>query len=58
MIYFQKDKEAKKLPYKFDSKKDEETYIAICRRIWGCVPCEVLWAIDTHPYINETKNIK
>jgi hypothetical protein len=50
MEYFQKDKEGKRLSYKFQSKKEEETYIGICRRIWGCVPCEVLWAVETQPY--------
>lgn len=43
----------KVLPYKFPTKKEEEEYINICEIIWGCVPVEVDWAIQTKPYINK-----
>lgn len=40
----------KTIPYKFPTKKEEEEYIEICEIIWGCVPIDVDWAVETKPY--------
>ena len=47
----------KTVPFTFPSKKEEEEYIYICETIWGCVPIEVDWAIDTKPYKNYLNKI-
>lgn len=36
-------------------KKDEEKYIEICTQLWGCVPVDITWAINTKPYIEYLK---
>ena len=35
------------------NKKEKEIYIKICTRIWGCVPVDVLWAMESKPYKNQ-----
>ena len=34
----------------FKKKEDEEKYIGICRRLWGCTPCDVNWVMSTKLY--------
>ena len=36
--------------FTFPNKKEELKYIDICETIWGCVPIDVDWAIETKPY--------
>lgn len=38
------------IPFTFPNKKEELRYIDICETIWGCVPIDVDWAIETKPY--------
>lgn len=37
-------------PFKFKGKNDEKDYIDICEDIWGAVPCDVTWAMQTKIY--------
>lgn len=32
------------------TKEEQGKYILICRTIWGCVPVEVDWAMETNNY--------
>jgi hypothetical protein len=49
---------AKAIPFKFSSKEDEQKYIDICEEIWGCVPIEYDWAIQTKPYKRKEEELK
>lgn len=42
-----------KFNYKFSSAEAKEEYISISLRIWGCIPVDVKWAINTKIYQNE-----
>ncbi len=46
-----KDWEGK--PFKFKNKKDRQEYIDRCLDIWGVVPCDVNWAIQTKIYLGK-----
>ena len=37
---------------KFKNRKEKQHYIDICTTIWGCVPVDVDWAIQTLLYQN------
>lgn len=43
----------KEEPFRFQNKKAEAEYIDICEILWGCVPCDVNWAIGTNLYKKE-----
>ena len=51
MKYIQTIKQ-KVISYKFPTIKKELEYIETCQAIWGCVPCDVLWATETSIYKN------
>lgn len=40
----------KEQTFVFKNKKAELEYIEICEIIWGCVPCDVIWATETTIY--------
>lgn len=52
------DGKSKSVPYKFPSKREERMYIDICETIWGCVPIEIDWAIQTKPYKRQEDILK
>jgi predicted phosphohydrolase len=39
-------------PFKFKNKKMEQDYISRCEDIWGVVPCDINWAMQTFIYKN------
>lgn len=43
----------KETQFVFPKKEKEIEYIRICEKIWGCVPCDVNWAIETNIYKNQ-----
>ena len=47
---YQQDGKINRKPY---PEFTEKQYIEICRKIWGVVPVEVLWATSSKMYINE-----
>lgn len=40
----------KEQAFVFKSKQKEDEYIAICLTIWGGIPLDVPWAINTNIY--------
>lgn len=48
---FYVDKQGKTRKYDFKGKYDE--YEKICLKLWGCVPHDVNWAMNTQLYKNE-----
>lgn len=42
----------KEIQFTFKNKGLEFEYIKKCELIWGCVPCDVNWAIETNIYKN------
>lgn len=43
----------KEIPYKFPTQNGLNIYIETCRNIWGAVPCDVFWAVNTKIFKNE-----
>lgn len=39
-------------------KSEKELYILICESIWGCIPIDVDWAINTKIYQEYLNTIK
>ena len=52
------DPKGKETPYVFANKRDREQYVEICEKLWGCVPCDVDWAIGTKLYQTIIKEVK
>lgn len=44
------NKNGKEINYKFEGAEVRSQYIEICLEIWGCVPCDVNWAMSTNLY--------
>lgn len=44
------NEKGKEIPYKFKNKEEKKFYIELCWNIWGAVPCDVGWAINTNYY--------
>lgn len=40
----------KEVPFRLQNKKELEQYISVCEELWGCVPCDVSWAMGTNSY--------
>jgi hypothetical protein len=32
------------------TKQEKKQYAAICEKIWGCIPVDVEWAMQTNTY--------
>ena len=47
------DNTGKEIPYKFLTQNELNIYIETCRNIWGAVPCDVDWAVNTKIFKNE-----
>lgn len=47
------------VPYVFLCKDEQADYLKICLILWGCVPVDVEWAMQTNRYKNmkEKNNI-
>jgi len=59
MKYFKKiveGKDIKTVPYIFSNKEKELRYIKNCDDIFGCVPCDVEWAIGSKLYKEKILN--
>lgn len=39
-----------KIEYTFSSTEEKQKYIETCLKIWGCVPVDAKWAINTQIY--------
>jgi len=35
---------------KFKNKQEKQKYIQTCLQIWGCIPCDIQWAMNTFIY--------
>lgn len=56
--YYQVIADEKKIEYNFPSKKAENQYIDICKKVWGGIPMEVLWAQGSQLYKDELKSLQ
>ena len=53
LVFTGDDGKIKRTPYLGYTEKE---YIAICSKIWGVVPVDVLWATSSKLYVNELNN--
>lgn len=48
----------KEQAFVFQNKRLELEYIEVCETIWGCIPCDVIWATETSIYKNHLQKLK
>lgn len=48
----------KEQAFVFQNKRQQIEYVEICEVIWGCIPCDVIWATETAIYKNYLQKLK